>query len=140
MEFNATFIVAAVSFIAFTLIMEKIFYAPVSKIIAKRAEYFNENSSVTNENYLMAQKNKADKDKDVLIAKTDAKNLILTEVDKANQEKSEKELSLKNDMVATVEEKKNALNNEKKLTSSEMKNSLDDISNSILAKLTGGEN
>lgn len=140
MEFNATFLVAAVSFIAFTLIMEKIFYAPISNIIAKRETYFNENKSVTDENHLMAKKIREDKDKDVLAAKTEAKNMIMSEVDKANQEKNEKELSLKNNMLNNIEEQKVALNNEKSVTSSEMRTNLEDISNSILAKLTGGEN
>ena len=139
MEFNATFLVAAASFIAFTLIMEKIFYAPISGMIAKREAYFNENKAVTDENYLMAKKIRDDKDKEVLAAKTDAKNMIMSEVDIANQIKAEKELSLKNEMQNNVEEQKSALNNEKSATSSEMKMNLDDISNSILAKLTGGE-
>ena len=140
MEFNATFLVAAVSFIAFTLIMQKIFYAPISDIIAKRKAYFDGNSALTSENNSNAHKIRENKDNDILASKTDAKNMIMSEVEKANIERTEKEQILKSEMLQNVVQQKEVLNNEKNVTSSEMKNSLEDISNSILDKLTGGVN
>lgn len=41
MEFNATFFVTAISFIVFTFIMNKIFYAPLTKVIDEREEFIN---------------------------------------------------------------------------------------------------
>lgn len=43
MEFNATFFVSAISFLLFTLIMNKIFYKPVSDIMNKRQNFIDEN-------------------------------------------------------------------------------------------------
>jgi len=43
MEFDATFLIAAISFIVFVLIMNKIFYAPVLKIIKSRQQYVEDN-------------------------------------------------------------------------------------------------
>ena len=43
MEFDATFIFAAVSFIVFVFIMNKIFYAPVLKIMKERQIYVEKN-------------------------------------------------------------------------------------------------
>ena len=140
MEFNATFLVAAISFIAFTLIMQKIFYAPISDIIAKRKAYFDENSALTSKNNFNAQRIREDKDNDILASKTEAKNMIMSEVEKANIAKIEKEQVLKSEMIENVVKQKEALNNEKNVTSSEMRAGLDDISNSILTKLTGGLN
>lgn len=38
MEFNATFIVSIISFLLFVAIMNKIFYAPITKIVEEREE------------------------------------------------------------------------------------------------------
>ena len=43
MEFNATFIVAFVSFIIFTVIMNLILYKPLSKVVAQRQQFIDEN-------------------------------------------------------------------------------------------------
>lgn len=140
MEFNATFLVAAISFIIFTLIMEKIFYHPVSVIINKRKLYFEENESSKTNNELAAKKIREDKDKDILASKTEAKNVIMSEVENANKEKEEKESSLKEKISEQVNQQKVALNNEKEINSKEMKTNLEDISNSILSKLIGDRN
>lgn len=140
MEFNATFLVAAISFIAFTLIMEKIFYRPVSDIIAKRKAFLDKNSLSVLDNNTVAKKLREDKDNEILASKTEAKNTIMSEVEKANGEKVEKEQYLKSEIVAGIEHKKEVLNEEKNVTSVEMKASLDELSNSILSKLTGGVN
>lgn len=42
MEFNATFIISAISFILFTVIMNKIFYKPVGNIINERQNFIDE--------------------------------------------------------------------------------------------------
>ena len=42
-EFNATFIVAMLSFVLFIMIMNAIFYKPVLNIMRKREEYINSN-------------------------------------------------------------------------------------------------
>ena len=42
MEFNATFLVSAISFILFTLIMNKIFYKPLEKVMAERQKFIDD--------------------------------------------------------------------------------------------------
>lgn len=42
-EFNATFLVAMLSFVVFIFIMNAIFYNPILNIIRKREEYINSN-------------------------------------------------------------------------------------------------
>ena len=41
MEFNATFLVSAISFIVFTFIMNAIFYKPLTSIIEERENFIN---------------------------------------------------------------------------------------------------
>ena len=43
MEFNATFFVSVISFLMFVFIMNKIFYAPLTKIIGQRKELLDAN-------------------------------------------------------------------------------------------------
>ena len=50
MEFNATFIVAFISFALFTIIMNKILYAPISEIILKRKQFVDANFEEANKN------------------------------------------------------------------------------------------
>ena len=140
MEFNATFLLAALSFIVFTLIMEAFFYRPVSNIIAKRKAYFDDNAAQTRENLNNAKAVCEDRDKELLVAKTEAKNLIMTEVESANKGKQQKEVALKNHLNQKVSDQKEVLNREKEETSIAMKSNLDDISSMIVSKLTGGEN
>ena len=139
MEFNATFIVSAVSFVVFTLIMNKILYQPVSDIIAKRKEYIDNNSAVTKENLDNARAIVEAKDKEILVSKTEAKNTLMSAVENANHEKANKEVQLKEEMNNKVSEQKVVLNDEKQKTTMEMKANIDDISDSILSKLIGGE-
>ena len=42
-EFNATFLVAMLSFVVFIMIMNAIFYRPILNIMRKRDEYINSN-------------------------------------------------------------------------------------------------
>lgn len=48
-DFNATFIVAMLSFVLFIMIMNAIFYAPILNIIRKRDEYVEANYSDSKE-------------------------------------------------------------------------------------------
>ena len=40
MEFNATFLVSAISFIVFTFVMNKIFYNPLGRVISKDRSFW----------------------------------------------------------------------------------------------------
>ena len=50
LEFNATFIVAIISFAVFIVIMNAIFYRPILEIIKKRDDYINSNYFDTEKN------------------------------------------------------------------------------------------
>ncbi len=43
MEFDATFLISVISFVVFVLIMNKIFYAPVLKIMQERQNFVDDN-------------------------------------------------------------------------------------------------
>ena len=50
MEFNATFLVAGISFIIFTLLMNEILYQPITDIVLKRKNYIDANLDEAKQN------------------------------------------------------------------------------------------
>ena len=48
MEFNGTFLIATISFIIFTLLMNKILYKPINDIIEKRNMLLDDNKTKVN--------------------------------------------------------------------------------------------
>ena len=118
MEFNATFIVAFVSFTIFTVIMNIILYSPITKIIEKRKKYIDSN-------YLDAQNN-INKSNDIYKLRNEqldkariaAKETISEKTDKANLKKSEITQQAKTQAHQLLDEKRNYYNdvsNEAKL-------------------------
>lgn len=89
MEFNATFIVSAVSFIAFTLIMNAIFYKPLGKIVSSRQKFLD---GQYQEAALAKQKTEAliaDKENKIEDSKTKAKKIIFDTSESATRQKAE---------------------------------------------------
>ncbi len=89
MEFNGTFIVAFISFIIFTFIMNIILYKPINDIVEKRKKYIDDNYDEAKNN---AQKTKAilqDRKDKLSKAKFDAKEQVDKEVNSAKNKKDE---------------------------------------------------
>lgn len=89
MEFNATFLISAISFILFTLIMNKIFYKPLGKIMNERENFINDNL-----NDAKISNDKAEfllKDKDEKLAKSliEARAIVSKELDATNKQSAQ---------------------------------------------------
>lgn len=139
MEFNATFLVSAVSFIIFTLIMNKLLYQPISDIIAKRQAFLDGNSVVAKKNLDESVALRDDKAKKVSTTRTEVKRMISEEVAKSKGQKAQKEKEKKSEMADKIAEQKQALANEKANATDRLSESLDELSESIISKLSGGE-
>lgn len=87
MEFNATFIVAAISFTVFTFIMNAIFYRPLTRIVTERQKFIEEHNEEAKHHSAKAQAILKDKDKKVEQTKQDSKKII---ADKTNEVKDQK--------------------------------------------------
>lgn len=88
MEFNETFIVSAISFVVFVLIMNAIFYNPIQKIVAERQKFIDDTAE---EAKLHTQKSEAIlKDKERKLDKTrhEAKQIILDKSEEVKGQKS----------------------------------------------------
>lgn len=85
MEFNATFLVSAISFILFTLIMNKIFYKPIENIMNERENFILDNivdAKVSNEKADAITKEKENKLKKSL---AETKALVAQKLNSANE-------------------------------------------------------
>lgn len=89
MEFNATFIASAISFIVFTLIMNAIFYKPLNSVVQEREKFIDDTNE---EAKLHREKSEALlKDKERKLEKTrhEAKKIILDKSDEVKTKKAE---------------------------------------------------
>lgn len=139
MEFNATFLVSAVSFIIFTLIMNKLLYQPISDIVAKRQAYLDANSAAAKKNLDDAESIKSDKEKKLNESRREVKKMIAEESESAKQQKALKEKEKKAEVADKIATEKQALADEKNLAQEKIAENLNEISDSIVSKLTGGQ-
>lgn len=109
LEFNATFIVAMLSFVVFIMIMNAIFYRPILNIIRKREDYMNANYEKSKE----------------LEKSADEYTQIRNDKISKTQEKCRKELAAAVEKIQTAADVK--INQAKENTKHEIQNKKDDL-------------
>lgn len=85
MEFNATFLVSIISFILFTVIMNKIFYKPLEKIMSEREQYIDETLKAAQYSSDKADAIINDKEERLKKSTVDAKQIINAKISEANE-------------------------------------------------------
>lgn len=138
MEFNATFIVSAISFIVFTLIMNAIFYKPLSKIAAERQKFVDD---TLEEAKFYNKKSEAilkDKERKIEKTKHDAKKIILDKSDEAKSQKAGLTAEAQQKAVSQIESAKadlhQAKDNAQEILSEEAKKIAQNIATKILGQ------
>ena len=144
MEFNATFIVSAISFIAFTLIMNAIFYKPLGKIVGDRQQFLDENykeATWAKEKVVSLLSNKQKK---LDQSKHEAKKIIADKADSAKQQKAEMTGEAQQVAAVTVNEAKSELHKSnssaQEVLATQVVDLAQDISSKILGETIGIEN
>ncbi len=137
MEFNATFLVSAVSFIIFTVIMNIIFYKPLGRVICERQKYLDETK-----NDALNSSNKADailKDRDDRLNKSvaDAKKLVADKVNEANENSRAKTSEAKQKSMEEITSAKSSLQTEANQYTEELKTKVKDLAEVISSKVLG---
>ncbi len=137
MEFNATFLVSAVSFIIFTIIMNIIFYKPLERVIDERQKFLDETK-----NDAVYSSNKADailKDRDEKLSKSvsDAKKLVADKVNEANENSRARTGEAKQKSMEEITSAKSSLQNEAKQNTEELKTKVKDLAEVISSKVLG---
>lgn len=139
MEFNATFLVSAISFIIFTIIMNKIFYKPLENIMDERQKFIDDaKSDALNSN------NRADvilKEKEDRLNKSasDSKKLVADKINAANENSKTLTDNAKQKSQDEISSAKSNLQNEALQTSEELKSKVKDLAEVISSKVLGIE-
>ena len=80
MEFNATFLISAISFILFTLIMNKIFYKPLERVMDERQKFIDDTKSDAEKSNLKAQAIINDREERLTKSAADSKKLVADKI------------------------------------------------------------
>lgn len=134
-EFNATFLVAMLSFVVFIMIMNAIFYRPVLNIMRKREEYINSNYNEANSNSEEAQKLDAQRTEKIQQTqnqcRTDIKNIVEEAQNIASKNAQDARAKVKDE----IQSRKDSLVRESEALEGVLKSSVvTDLASSITSK------
>src|SRR5574344_1419572 len=138
MEFNATFIISAVSYLIFAVLMNWILYEPIRKIVEKREKFLDENYEVAKNSDEKSKAILADKEEKFNKAKNEAKDFMNSKVEGAKN----KQVDLKNeaqkksaDLGSLKKQESNEANSQTKASGeSEVENIAEQIKSKILGR------
>ena len=138
MEFNATFIVSAISFIVFTMIMNAIFYKPLNKIVAERQKFIDETLEEAESHNKKSEFILKDKNRKIEKTKHEAKKIILDRTDEVKAEKTNLTAEAQQKALGTINQAKDELykseSDAKDVLSEDIKKLALDISSKILGE------
>lgn len=136
MEFNATFLVSAVSFIVFVFIMNAILYSPLEKIVDERQKFIDDTNSAAKVNFDESDKILKDKEEKINETRQLAKKVVTEKTDEAKARKSDLQLEAQKSSVEKIERAKNDLlksrDEAKEALSQNVQSLADEISSKIL--------
>ncbi len=89
MEFNGTFIVAFVSFVIFTFVMNLILYKPINDIVLKRKKLVDANYEEAEKNTVKKEEILHERDEKLLKATDEAKKIVADRTLEVNNQKDE---------------------------------------------------
>ena len=135
-EFNATFIIAMLSFVVFIMIMNAIFYRPVLNIIRKREEYINSNYEDSSKNEKTAKELEENRNSQINATQTKCRKDFYTAVNKLQESAAGKIKDAKENNKAIIQTEKDRLSKEEMELQQRLQGSVvEDLANSITEKL-----
>lgn len=137
MEFNATFLISAISFILFTLIMNKIFYKPLERVMDERQKFIDDTKSDAEKSNLKAQAIINDREERLTKSATDSKKLVADKINEANENSKIITSNAKQKSQEEIASAKSALKNEAQQTTEELKLKVKDLAEVISSKILG---
>jgi F-type H+-transporting ATPase subunit b len=135
MEFNATFLVSAVSFVLFTLIMNKIFYKPLANIMNERETFIHDNLVDANISNNKADEITQDKEKRLAQSMIDAKSIVAKELAKANENSRTITDNAKIKSKEDIKSAKNLLQKEAQDTENELNSKINELADIITSRV-----
>ncbi len=136
MEFNATFLVTAISFIIFAILMNLVLYKPLEQIVLKRQKFINDNYDDSQKNINKSKALIKDREDKLTNAKSEAVDSINRKTDLANAQKDEITTGAKqealNQLKSNREYFSNAKQDAKEILKQDVLNLAQNISNKFL--------
>ena len=137
MEFNATFLVSAISFLVFTFIMNLIFYKPLEKIINERQSLIDGNYAEAENSKKTAATIRSERERKLGDTLKESKKIISDKVNEANNNSKTLTGEAKTYSAEQINSAKSNLNDEALKTSEEMKLRVKDLAEILSAKVLG---
>ncbi len=136
-EFNATLIVAMISFVVFMLIMNAILYRPILNMIKKRESYINSNYEDSKNFDKSAQEFKQTHEQKLKEAQEKCRQSFKDQINKAQDNAATEVKNAKEASKIEFQNKKNALEEQENLLKENLKNSaVKDLALIITQKIT----
>ncbi len=135
MEFNATFLVSAISFIVFVFIMNTVLYRPVIRIMEERQAFLDKNEKDTEDANRQAEEFATKKEAELAKARAEAKSIVDNGTEKFKAENKAALDKYSSEQKQLTEDKKSELYNEMTSAKETLKQSSDDISRMITDKI-----
>lgn len=136
-EFNATFLVAMISFVVFVIIMNAILYKPILSIIEERQAYIDKNNNDAIDSKNKIQNILDDKEKRLNEASAKSKKIISERVQKENKNSTAITEKTKAESLADISSAKDELLNESIQTTKVLKTNIKDLAEKISEKILG---
>ncbi len=139
MEFDATFLISVISFIVFVFIMNKIFYAPILKIMQERQhlvdENFNSAREVKNETLTQIKLH----DNELEKTREEARNTVASESKRIKQENAKAIAEFRSELMENISKEKENLKESALEAKEELKDDAVNIAKSISEIILGDE-
>lgn len=139
MEFDATFFIAAISFILFTIIMNKIFYAPVMKMMEDRENYIASNYKAADDAKVQIKENTDLKNSQLEDTRNEGRGIISEKSNEAKRQNTEKIHNAKQSTIENIAKMKEELIQEAMNSQEVLLANVVDISKEISHTLLGDE-
>lgn len=136
-EFNATFLIAMVSFVLFIIIMNKILYEPILSVINERQDYIDKNNNAALDSKNMTKSILDDKEKKLNDAAIASKKLISERVIQENNTSAKLTEDARIKSLSDIDSAKKDLQHEVEQTKEALKNNVKDLAENISSKILG---
>lgn len=137
MEFNATFLVSAISFILFVFIMNAILYKPVIKIMEEREAFLKANSDEAENARKTTDKIAEKKQNELAAARAEATATVSDGTEKFKAENKAETDEFEKTQKIRAEEEKSVLKNEAEKSKEQLNIGSAEISKIIVDKVLG---
>lgn len=137
MEFDATFIIAVISFIVFVFIMNKIFYAPIIKIMQERQSVVEENFNSAKSLNMETKKQTEYRDSELEKSRDVARQKVADASQHFKQELSKEISEYKTELFDNIAKEKENLRNSALEAKEILKDNVVDIAKEISHKVLG---